>query len=94
MKEGLRKLQERNAEHARKELSDFLSEFSGTSRDALVKVVGILTKHRAYKYFCEQSDLNYDSMVDIANRKNGCQLAGFDDLLSAIGYELRLVKKE
>ena len=82
-----------NAEKASEELERFSSEYSGPSRELVEKVIGILTKHRSYKYFCEQKNLNYESMVDITARKRGCQLDGFDDLLTAIGYDIRLVKR-
>ena len=82
-----------NANDASRELEQFALEYSGPSKELVMKVIKILKSHRAYKYFCEQKDLNYESMSDITERKRGCQLDGFDDLLTAIGYDIRLVKR-
>ena len=94
MKEGKVKEQEKNVEHARKDLSDFSSSFSGSAKDLVCGIVEVLVRNRTFSYFCKKEGISYESMDGITKRKRGCSLLLFDDLLHSIGYELRLVKTD
>lgn len=94
MKEGKLLERQKNVAAARKELSDFSSSFSGSAKDLVSGVVGILVRNRTFSYFCKKEGISYESMDGITKRKRGCSLLLFDDLLHSIGYEIRLVKTE